>query len=164
MNQVEERALYGHVLQTRQLVKFLTFSDNRQFAVTQFRSFSFGMTAALLKPPHPFTELCPSHHQTENRQQLELVVIIPQFTPPSQVFCVKRHSSQGVKFNRPMIDPPPCFDDVVQREITARTDMSLCDVPYVRLAFRSEHITMRACSREREDEGTFRLEVDEHPV
>ena len=38
MNQVEERALYGHALQTRQLVKFLTFSDNRQFAVTQIRS------------------------------------------------------------------------------------------------------------------------------
>ena len=36
-------------------------SDGCQFAVTQFRSFSFGTMAVLSKPPHPFTELCPSY-------------------------------------------------------------------------------------------------------
>ena len=38
--------------------------------------------------------------------------------------------ARGVKFGRPMIDPPPCFDEVVRRyrsrEITERAAASLC--------------------------------------
>jgi DNA invertase Pin-like site-specific DNA recombinase len=38
--------------------------------------------------------------------------------------------ARGVKFGRPMIDPPPCFDEVVRRnrshEITVRTAACLC--------------------------------------
>ena len=38
--------------------------------------------------------------------------------------------ARGVQFGRPMIDPPPCFDEVVRRyrsrEITVRTAASLC--------------------------------------